>query len=106
MSASNVAFLEASAVDRQQIEKIQKDFVNASADETDIRNAFETLCKHFSGFIIFIDELHRLKEYQQVLNFLKSEQWLFQELCKLPITIFVAGSSNQSSNWGKHLSFA
>ena len=104
VSASNVAFLEASAVDRQQIEKIQKDFVNASADETDIRNAFETLCKHFSGFIIFIDELHRLKEYQQVLNFLKSEQWLFQELCKLPITIFVAGSSNQSSNWGKHLS--
>ncbi len=93
------ALVNLGQVEKQQIEETLKKLKDPSTDETEIKYAFETLCKYYPGFIIFIDELHRLKEYQHVLDFLKSEQWLFQELCKQPVAIFIAGTPE----WEKHL---
>lgn len=59
-------------------------------DERQIIACLKELSPYYDGFAILLDELHRITEYQHVLDFLKFEQSIFQEACKYPVVIFVA----------------
>lgn len=71
-------------------------------DEEEIRKIFEELDfqKNY-GFTIFLDELHRVREPENVLavmDFLKSMQTFLTKLCRLHIVVFIACPLA----WAKH----
>ena len=48
--------------------------------EDKIDQILNILSPKYDGFLIFIDELHRITEYEYVLNFFKYEQGFFEDL--------------------------
>jgi len=73
-----------------------------SIGEADAIDTIRELQPYYNGFTIFIDELHREEEarkVQHILDFLKSLQPFFTEMCKYPVAFFV--SSNE--DWEKNL---
>ena len=67
-------------------------------NEKQIIEHIKVLCRYYDGFTILLDELHRVSEYQHVLDFLKFEQSFFQNVCKHPVAIFVACSDEWEKN--------
>ncbi|MHA1253389.1 MAG: hypothetical protein ACTSRP_25655 [Candidatus Helarchaeota archaeon] len=45
-----------------------------------IFDIFKILSPQYDGFFIFIDELHRILEYEYILNFFKFEQGFFEDI--------------------------
>jgi molybdopterin-guanine dinucleotide biosynthesis protein len=73
--------------------KILQNLLTEGFEEEVIIKALKQLCEQHSGIIIFFDELHREEEAKNVihiLDFLKTMQPFFTELCKLPIALFIA----------------
>ncbi len=97
----NQALIKSTSFGKVELNETKNILANEDLDETGIAQVFEVLINqgHFNTFTILIDELHRLKKYIHILDFLKYEQTLLQDLCKMPIAIFVAGHSE----WMKHL---
>jgi len=78
----------------------KKDF-----DEEDIIKVIEELRGYYDGFIILVDELHREEEAKNVgyiLDFLKTMQPFFTDICKHPVAFFIACHED----WEKNLQLA
>ena len=70
-------------------------------EEETILKALKKLCEFYSGIVIFVDELHREEEAKNVmhiLDFLKTMQPFFTEICKLPVALFVACHADWEKN--------
>lgn len=70
-------------------------------DEADVIDTIRALQPYYNGFILLIDELHREEEankVQHILDFLKSLQSFFTEMCKYPVAFFVSSHENWEKN--------
>ena len=100
LQACDRAMLAALPDQREDLKVVAKRLANKEDfDEKGIIKCIEELRPYYGGFTILMDELHRVPEYQHVLDFFKFEQSFFQSVCKHPVVIFIACSDEWVNNF-------
>jgi hypothetical protein len=98
IQACEIASIGATSNEKEALSKLKTQISDTNFDERSVLKSIAELSCFYEGFTIFIDELHKIPEYQYVLDFFKGEQSLFQNICRYPVAVFVACSETWEKN--------